>query len=138
MADEPKKAGPDPEPSKTQYAVPRREPRHPVPAAYQRYFHLKVKIGDDFVPVILHNFSGSGILFESRVPFGIEASAGCVISIPWSLSREIAFAIRVKHCEKENNAFFVGAAIEKAVDATWFDVFREVHDYIMQRQGNVY
>ena len=138
MADEPKKADPDHERSNTQYAVPRREPRHPVPAAYQRYIHLKVKIGAELVPVILHDFSGSGILFESRVPFGIEASAGCVISIPWSLSREIAFAIRVKHCEKENNTFFVGAAIEKTADATWFAVFSEVHDFIMQRQGDVY
>jgi len=138
MADESKKADPDPDPSNAQYTVPRREQRLPVPAAYQRYIHLKVKIGDDFVPVILHNFSGCGVLFESPVPFGIEASAGCVISIPWSLSREIAFDIRVKHCEKEDNIFFVGAAIEKAADTTWFDVFREVHDFIVQRQGDVY
>jgi hypothetical protein len=138
MADEPKKTDPDSEPSNAHYAGRRREQRHPVPAVYQRYIHLKVKIGDDFVPVILLNFSGSGVLFESSVPLERESSAGCVISIPWSLSREIAFDIRVKHCEKENSTFFVGAAIEKTADATWFDVFREVHDYIMQRQGDVY
>jgi hypothetical protein len=136
MADEPKNAHPDTEPSP--YAVPRREPRHPVPVVYQRYIYLKVKIDHDFVPVILHNFSGSGILFESHVPFEREASASCVISIPQSLSREISFDVRVKHCRKKDNTFFIGAAIEKAVDTTWFDVFREVHDFIMQRQGKVY
>ena len=138
MADEPKKAGPDSELSNTGHAELRREQRHPVPTVYQRYIHLKVKIDDDFVPVILHNFSASGVLFENRAPFEMEASAGCLISIPRSLSREIAFDIRVIHCTKKNSTFFVGAAIERAADTTWFNVFREVHDFIMQRQGDVY
>jgi hypothetical protein len=138
MAAEQEKAVPDSEPSNTSYAVPRREQRHPVPAVYQRYIILKVKIDDVFVSVILHNFSGSGVLFESQVPFEIKSYADCVISIPQSLSREIAFDIRGKHCQKKNNTFFVGAAIETAADATWFNIFREVHDFIMQRQGDVY
>jgi len=138
MVDEQKKGVPDPEPSNSGYAVPRRQQRLPVPAVYQRYIHLKVKIDNVFVPIILHNFSGIGILFESHGPFEIESSVDCVISISQSLSREIAFGIRVKHCEKKNNAFFVGAAIEMAGDATWFNVFKEVHDFIMQRKGDVY
>jgi hypothetical protein len=138
MADEQKKGVPGPGPSSTRYAVPRREQRLPVPAVYQRYIHLKVKINDVFVPVILHDFSGSGVLFESRGPCETGSYADCLISISRSLSREIAFGIRVKHCEKKNNAFFVGAAIETADDATWFNVFKEVHDFIMQRQGDVY
>ncbi len=138
MADEREKDVPGPGPSSAGYAVPRREQRLPVPAVYQRYIHLKVKIDDVFIPVILHDFSGIGILFESRGPFEIESYADCVISISRSLSREVAFGIRVKHCEKKNNAFFVGAAIETAGDATWFNVFKEVHDFIMQRKGDVY
>ncbi len=114
------------------------EERHPVPAVYQREINLKVKIDNVFVPVILHNFSNSGVLFESQMPCEMGASADCVISIPRSLSRELAFAIRVKHCQKKHTAFFVGAVIEAPVDATWFNIFREVHDFIMQRQGEVY
>ena len=136
MADEQKKA--DPKPSYPGSAVPRREQRYPVSGVYQRYVGLKVKIDDVFVPVILHNFSGSGVLFESSVPFEIGAHADCTISISQALSREIAFAIRVKRCQKKNEAFFVGAAIETVADATWFRVFKEVHDYIMQRKGDVY
>lgn len=138
MADERKKSVPDPEPSKTGYAVPRREQRHQVPAVYQRYVRLKVKIDDVFVPVVLHDVSGSGVLFESRVPFEIKARADCLISISESLSREIAFEIRVQHCEEKNNTFLVGAEIGTAADATWFRVFTAVHDFIMQRQGDVY
>jgi len=130
MAGEQEKSVPDSE--------RRREQRHPVPAVYQRYITLKVKIEEVFVPVILHNFSNSGVLFESQVPFEIKSNADCVISLPQALSREIAFDIRVKHCRKKNDTFFIGAAIETPVDATWFNIFREVHDFIMQRQGNVY
>jgi PilZ domain len=136
MTDEGKNAGPGP--SGARYAVPRRERRLPVPAVYQRYLHLKVKRDDVFVPVVLHDFSGIGILFESPGPFEIESHVDCVISISQLLSKEIVFGIRVKHCEKKNNAFFVGAAIETAGDATWFNVFKEIHDFIMQRKGDVY
>ena len=138
MADDQKKHVPDRDPSHPSSAVPRREQRYPVTAVYQRYVSLKVKIDDVFVPVILHNFSGSGVLFESSVPFKIGSHADCAISISQSLSREIAFAIRVKRCQTKNDAFFVGAVIETVADATWFRVFREVHDYIMQRKGDVY
>jgi hypothetical protein len=116
----------------------RREERHPVPAVYQRFINMKMKIDDVFVPVILHNFSSSGVLFESQMPCEMGSSADCVISIPRSLSRELAFAVRVKHCQKKNTVFLVGASIETVADATWFNIFREVHDFIMQRQGDVY
>ena len=138
MADEQGKAVPDFEPSNTSFAVPRREQRHPVPAVYQRYINMKVKKDDVFVPVILHNFSGSGVLFESKVPFEIRSYADCVLSISQMLSKEIAFDIQVKHCRKEIDTFFIGAAIGTAADTTWFNIFREVHDFIMQRQGEVY
>lgn len=139
MVDGQKKGAPGPEPPKAGHAEPRREQRHPVPAVYLRYINLKVKIGRVFVPVILQNFSGIGILFESRVPFETASHAGCVISISRALSREIAFDVRVIHCEKKNNTtFLVGAEIETAADETWLNVFRAVHDFILQRQDDVY
>ena len=138
MVDEQKKDVPETEPSNTSYAVPRRAQRHPVPAVYLRYIKLKVKIDRVFVSVILQNFSGVGILFESKVPFEIQSHVDCVISISRALSREVAFDVRVKHCEKKNNTFLVGAEIEKAADETWLNVFRAVHDFILQRQDDIY
>jgi hypothetical protein len=138
MAAEQEKPVSDAEPVNTGYAVPRREQRYPVPAVYQRYVTLKVKMDEVFVSVILHNFSGSGVLFESRERFELKSYADCFVSIPRSLSREISFDIRVKHCREKNNVFFIGAAIETAADATWFNIFREVLAFIMQRQGDVY
>ncbi len=138
MADELDRSVPDTGPASTGYDKARREPRHPVPAVYQRYIDLKVMMDDTLVPVILHNVSSCGVLFESQVPFEIGAHAHCIISLPRSLSQEITFYARVKHCRKELDAFFVGAAIRTADDPTWFNVFLEVHDYIMKRQGEVY
>ena len=138
MADDLKKGVPGPEPSNTSYAVPRQVQRHPVPAVYLRYINLKVRIDNVFVPVSLQNFSGRGILFESQVPFEIKSYVDCAISISRSLSREIAFHVRVKHCEKKNITFLVGAEIETAADETWLDVFRAVHDFILQRQDDIY
>jgi len=136
MADESKKT--DPDPSNPGSSPLRREPRHPVPPVYQRYIDLKVEINDVFVPVILHNFSGSGVLFASQVPCEVGSRADCIFSISQSLSRDIAFAVRIKHCREKNSIFLVGATIETAVDATWFRIFTEVHNFIMQRQGDVY
>jgi hypothetical protein len=138
MAERQKNDVPDLEPSNTHFAVPRREQRHPVPAVYQRHIHLKVKIDNELVPVLFQDFSSFGVLFESHVPFEIESRAEGVISMPRSLSREIAFNIRVRHCEKKNDAFLVGAAIETTDDETWMNIIREVYDYIMERQGDVY
>ncbi len=137
MANGQKKGGPDP--SHAGHADRRREQRVPVPAVYLRYISLKVKIGNVFVSVALQNFSGTGILFESRVPLEIRSHARCVISISRAISREIAFDVRVQHCEKKNNdVFLVGAEIEAAADETWLNVFRAVHDFILQRQDDVY
>jgi hypothetical protein len=103
-----------------------------------RDISLKVKVDDVFVPVTLHNFSDSGVLFESPFPCDIGSHPEFAISASESLSREIAFTACVKHCRKKNNAFFVGAAIESAEDSTWFRIFTEVHDFIKRRQGDIY
>ncbi len=139
MGNEKKKSDPDPELSHSGHAGHRRAQRHPVPPVYLRYIHLKVKIDDVFVPVVLQNFSGMGILFETQVPFEVQSHADCVISVSQLLSREIAFDVRVSHCEKSShNTFLVGAEVETTDDATWFNVFRAVHDFILQRQDDVY
>lgn len=137
MDDGPKKAVPGPEASNPNYAVPRRYQRYQVPAEYLSHIILKVKMDAGFVPVIFHNFSSGGILFESRVPFEIESHADCVIAIPRSLSREVTFSIRVIQCEKKNSSFLVGATIETADDTTWLNIIREVHDFIVQWQGDI-
>ena len=116
----------------------RQEKRYDVPAVYQRYIKLRVKAGNDFVPVVLNNFSRRGILFECTEPFDVDMHAECIISISRLLSRDISFGIAVKYCKKVEPAFRIGAVIETVADATWFNVFVEIHDFIVQRQDSVY
>jgi hypothetical protein len=127
------------EPSEEEYAHVRREKRHAVPAIYQQYIDLKVKSGEKFEQVVLYDFSRTGIRFESTLPLTEGSRAECVISIHRSLSQNVAFGICVKSCRgKEGRSFVIGAEIDTIVDATWFNIFIEVHDFIVRRQGAVY
>lgn len=116
----------------------RLEERLSVPPVYQRYITLRVKSGNEFVPCALGNFSRSGILFVSQEPFEADSHAECVIATPSLLSREVVFGIRIKYCLSKESSFFVGAAIDTVSDQLLFDIFAEVHDYIVQRQDDVY
>ncbi len=113
----------------------RREQRFDVPDVYREYIRLRVLNGDKFVPAVLGNFSRSGVLFACSVPFGQGDHTECIISVSLLLAREISFGIEVKYCYADHGSFVMGASIDSISDETWFDVFVEVHDYIMLRQG---
>lgn len=112
--------------------------RFRVPPVYQRYINMRVRSGGDFLPVSLGDFSRSGILFVSPVSFSVDSHAECIISIPDILSRDISIGIQVKHCYSKDGSFLVGGEINTIADTVWFDVFAEIHDFIVQREGFIY
>ncbi len=114
----------------------RREERHDIPVSCQKYIKLQVKDGNEFVPAILGNFSRNGILFECPVEFSKGTRTQCVLSISL-LSREISFTIEVMYCYADNGSHIMGASIDSISDNQWFDVFVEVHDFIVLRKGQV-
>jgi hypothetical protein len=118
-------------------AEKRREKRYDVPDACQQYIKLRVKSGNEFVPAVLGNFSRSGILFECPVSFSQGAHTECIMSVSLLLSREISFGIEVKYCYADHGSHITGASIDTISDETWFDVFVEVHDFIVLRTGPV-
>lgn len=115
----------------------RREERYNIPHAYKQYIKLQVKSGNEFVHAILGNFSRSGILFESIVSFDKGARTECILEISLLLSREISFGIEVKYCYADHGSFIMGASIDTISDEAWFDVFVEVHDFIVLRKSSV-
>ncbi len=115
----------------------RREKRYDVPDACRKYIALRVKRGGELVPAVLGNFSRSGILFESPASFAQGEHAECVLAISLLLSRAISFGIEVKYCYADHGSYITGASIHTISDETWFDVFEEVHDFIVLRQGPV-
>ncbi len=119
-------------------AEKRLEQRYEVPAVYRRYIQLRVKAGSDFVPAILNNFSRHGILFECMTPLGVDTHTDCILSMSSLLSRDISFGIVIKHCVKKDTVFLIGGVVETIADETWFNVFAEVHDFIVERKDSVY
>ncbi len=114
----------------------RRQKRYDVPDACQKYIKLLVKSADGFVPAILGNFSRNGILFECPVSFGQGEHTECIISISLLLAREISFGIEVRYCYEDHGSYIMGASIDSISDEVWFDVFAEVHDFIVLRKGS--
>jgi hypothetical protein len=77
-------------------------------------------------------------MFESAAPYDAGSMAACIISAPQLLSRDISFSFRVRYCQPRDGSFEIGAEIEILADSTWFDIFTEVHDFIIARKGDVY
>ena len=127
-----------PEEAEGDFVEKRWADRYRVPSVYQRYITMLVKSDADFVPVTLGDFSRSGILFMSPAPFSADSHAECLISIPQLLSKDITIGIHVKYCQPQDGSFLVGAAIDTVADAVWFEMFVEIHDFIVQRQDSVY
>ncbi len=115
----------------------RRENRYNVPDACRQYIKLWVKSGNEFVPAILGNFSRSGILFECPRSFSQGMHTECIISISFLFSRKISFGIEVRYCYEDHGSYIMGASLDSISDGTWFDVFVEVHDFIVLRQGSL-
>ncbi len=120
------------------FLIKRRDARYQVPDIYRRSIGLKVKSGEGFLPANLINFSRNGVMLSSAAPLEIESLTECVISAPLFMTREISFSFRVKYCRPASGSFEIGAEIETVADATWFDIFTEVHDFIIERIGTIY
>ena len=114
----------------------RREERYSVPDAYKQYIKLEIRHSNKYIPAILGNFSRSGILFECPVSFERGDHTECILEISLLLFREISFGIEVKYCYSDHGSYIMGASIDTISDEVWFDVFVEVHDFIVLRKGS--
>lgn len=114
----------------------RREERYETPAGSRQYIKLLIKNDGAFVPATLANFSRNGILFESPVSFNKGQLTTCILSVSLLLAREVAFDVEVKYCYADNGSHITGASIDSISDEVWFDVFVEMYDFIVLRQGS--
>jgi hypothetical protein len=112
----------------------RKSRRYHVPAVYRRHVKLRVRSGDASVAVDIGNFSRSGILFFSSEPYDVEAPIACAISMSQWLAKDVLFGARVKYCVEKDSVYLIGANVESVDDALWFEVFVEVHDFVVRQQ----
>ncbi|MBI4689080.1 MAG: PilZ domain-containing protein [Nitrospirae bacterium] len=119
----------------------RRETRYTVPEIYSHYVVFKIKSGSgDYIPTVLLDFSRHGVRLKSPIYMDADFIMECLISIPASLSKNVAFKARVRYCIAGDTAsdFIIGAEIIEIPDELWFNVFEKVHDFIRDRMGEVF
>lgn len=115
----------------------RRSRRFQVPETYQRYVLLRMEAEGGYTEVALFDLSEHGIKLISPVPLQAGFLGRFVISAPDSLSREVSFKARIRQCMEHEGWHIAGARIEEVEEEDWFRVFRKVHDFIQQREGDL-
>jgi len=114
----------------------RREKRFTPPDSSRQYVKLQVKNGTESVSANLANFSRSGILFESPLSFKKGQQVTCILTVSLLRSRVVTFDVEVKYCYGNNGSHITGASIDANSDRAWSDVYAEVYDFIVLRQGS--
>lgn len=113
----------------------RQEPRHSLPDRFKQYITLRIKQDHAITPATIGNFSRNGILFEAPVQFSIGDRAECLLKADLIVIREITFGIEVKYCYANRGSYITGAHISRISEEAWFDMFEEIFDYVVVRQG---
>jgi len=112
----------------------RKEQRYPVPAIYQKYITIEA-YGND---ICLIDFSRSGLGFVSLKELKVGTCIDCVLSAPRSLSQKVRLTVEVRFCKEISDEYVIGSLIKKVEDELWFDLFQEVHDYILKHGDEFY
>jgi hypothetical protein len=119
----------------------RKGTRYAVPEIYQKYVTFKIrKESGEFVPADLLDFSLYGVKMKTPFPLTVDSAIECSISIPKSLTKEILFRAKIKHCIRyePGGDYGIGAETTQTDDKLWLRVFSKVHDFIKERMGKIY
>jgi hypothetical protein len=119
----------------------RKEARDAVPEIYGKYITFKVRKGPgEFVPMDLLDFSPNGIRIKSPYELPVDSTIECVVAVPKSLTKEVLFIGKVKHCTQDEpeGDYLIGAEIIETDDRIGFEVFSKVHNFIKERIGDIF
>ena len=110
----------------------RKETRYPLPEIYQEYIQMFAYLKEMIFPVILLNFSRSGVQFRSPQCIEENKSIECVLETAHVVKRKVYFMVRAKYVVKQNGDYIVGGLAEEVSDSTAFDFFNNVYEFIME------
>lgn len=116
----------------------RREKRHAVPGIYQKYLEFKLMIGQDYIPATILDFSEHGLKLRCPVPLDPGSRRESTIAVPRSLQKEIHLTLGIRHCDEDNGAYLIGARIEEVGSEIWFKVFKNILQFIRDREGEIF
>jgi hypothetical protein len=109
----------------------RRETRYPLPEVFREFIVLEVITHAGTIAAVLSNFSMSGIQFQFPRPVEADTDLECHLRTKHMVGKEVRFTATSKYCKAHDDAFLVGAQIGDVSDASDFDFFRNVFDFIM-------
>lgn len=112
----------------------RKEHRYTAPAIYQKYITLKAN--DDAACLV--DFSRNGIGFVTLQEMKIGECVECSLFVPLSMSHEVLLTVEVRYCQEINGEYIIGSSLKKIEDEVWFELFNEVHNYIVKNEGDLY
>lgn len=120
----------------------RREQRYSIPDIYREYIVFKTRYsGGDYTVSELAGFSRHGIKIVKHPDFiACSTIIECLISVPRSLVKEIAFKAAVRYCSNDviDGGHQICAEIIDIPDELWFSVLVKVLEFIDQRAGTVF
>jgi hypothetical protein len=109
----------------------RSETRYPLPEVYQQYISTHIKVSDSYLPVLLLNFSQSGLQFKSPVEVSNNAVVECILTTSHAIRKKVHFKAVCKYCTSLiNGEFVVGAKILEVSDNLIFNFFLDVYEFI--------
>jgi hypothetical protein len=116
----------------------RSEKRHLIPEINQKYVQMEMQDSDANLQVFLIDFSLHGLRFFSSVKQDIGSTIACKLSIPNSMSQIVLLKVEICHVEEAEGEYILGAEIVDVDDTTCLEMFKQVHDFISEREGEVY
>lgn len=116
----------------------RSEERHFVPEINRKYVQMEMQDSDAYVRVYLMDFSPHGLKFLSPVKQDVGSTISCKLSIPNSMSQMVLLKVEIRHIEEAEGKHLLGGEIVEVEDKNLLEMFKQVHDFISEREGEVY
>ena len=111
----------------------RSETRYPLSDVYRQYISTHIKRSDSYAPVLLLNFSQSGLQFRSPIALNKDVIVECTLSTSHAIRKKVHFKVRCKYCTSVvNGEFVIGAQILEASDRANFNFFLNVYELISE------
>ncbi|MBE9541205.1 MAG: PilZ domain-containing protein [Proteobacteria bacterium] len=112
--------------------------RHLIPEINRKYIQMEMQDSDAFIQVYLIDFSLHGLRFLSPVKQDVGSTIACKLSIPNSMSQVVLLKVDIRHIEEAEGGYILGGEIADVDDTIWLEMFKQVHDFISEREGEVY
>lgn len=111
----------------------RKEVRYAVAKNYSSLLSVHINLSDSKVAVTLTDFSQRGMQFISPSALEMDSTVDGTLSSAGPRGKKVVtFKLRIRHCIKDEQRYIVGGRILEIFDASTFNFFENIFDFISQ------